>query len=29
MHDPAYRPLPGVVKYVVGSLGRLEDLLKK
>jgi hypothetical protein len=29
MHDPSYLPLPGVVKYVVGSLGRLEDLLKK
>jgi hypothetical protein len=28
MHDPAYLPLPGVVKYVVGSFGRLEDLIK-
>jgi hypothetical protein len=28
MHDPAYLPLPAVTKYVVGSFGRLEDLIK-
>jgi hypothetical protein len=29
MHDAAYLPVPGVVKFVCGSFGRLEDLVKK